>query len=121
MVSVTKKDQNLISEFRVHLLVAAGRYSHFLSYIEFLMVEFSKLAKHNGRTVSVLGHSTGQGLGAGSTHSLLVMGDIADQQRAELRNQLQTERLPEPEDGGQARHSPNCSDMRGKSSMREVP
>lgn len=73
------------------------------SHIEFLVVELSELAEHCGRLVRVLGHSTRQSFGAGRTDGLLVVCDVSNQQGAELRDQLQVQRLPEPVDGGQAK------------------
>lgn len=65
------------------------------------MVELSELAEHCSRLVSVLGHGTGQRVGRSSADGLLVMGDVSDQQRAEFRDKLQIQRLPEPEDEGE--------------------
>ena len=66
------------------------------------MVELSQLAEHCSRLVSVLGHSTRQGFGCGRTDSFLMVGDITNQQGAELGDQFQTQRLPESEEEGQA-------------------
>lgn len=65
------------------------------SHVEFLVVELSELAENCGRLVSVLGHGTRQSLGAGGADGLLVVGDVSNQQGAELRDQLQAQRLPE--------------------------
>lgn len=66
-------------------------------YIEFLMVEFSELAEHRARLPLVLAHSAGEGIGTGGTDRLLVVGDISDKQGAKLRDQLQPQRVPQPE------------------------
>lgn len=58
------------------------------TYIEFLVVELSELGKHTSRLVLVLGHSTRQSFGTGRADGLLMVGDIANQKRAELRDQL---------------------------------
>lgn len=64
------------------------------------MVELSELAEHRGRLVFVLGHGTRQSFGTGRTDGLLVVGDVSNQHGADLRDQLQTQRLPESVDGG---------------------
>lgn len=71
------------------------------------MVELCELAEHGSRLVSVLGHGTGQSLGCCATDGLLMMGDVSDQQGAELRDQLQPQRLPKPE-GNKPTFSSTC-------------
>lgn len=73
------------------------------SYIEFLVVELSELAEHCGRLVCVLGHGVWQSFSSGRTDGLLVVGDVSNEQGAELGNQLQIQRLPESEEEGQAK------------------
>lgn len=65
--------------------------------VELLVVQLGELAQHRCRLVPVLGHGAGQGLGAGRADGLLVVGDISNQQGAKVRDQLQVQRLPEPE------------------------
>lgn len=60
------------------------------------MVELSELAENGGGLLSVMGHSSGQSFCAGRTDGLLVVGDVPDQQGTKLRDQLQTQRLPQP-------------------------
>lgn len=66
------------------------------THVEFLVVELIELAQDSGGLVAVLADGTGQSLGPGSTHSLLMVGHISDEQRAQLRDQLQTQSLPQP-------------------------
>ncbi len=73
-----------------------------IAHIEFLVVELSELAKHSGRLVSVLGHGARQRIGSRRTDGLLVVGDISNEQGAELRDHLQTQRHPESEEEGRA-------------------
>lgn len=44
------------------------------------MVEFSELAEHCGRLVSVLGHGTRQSLGCSGADGFLMVSDVSDQQ-----------------------------------------
>lgn len=59
------------------------------------MVELSELAENSGRLLSVVGHSSGEGFCTGRTDGLLMVGDVPNQQGTELRDQLQTQRLPQ--------------------------
>lgn len=61
------------------------------------MVQLGELAQHWCRLVLVLGHGAGQSLGAGRADGLLVVGDVSDEQGAKVRDQLQVQRLPQPE------------------------
>lgn len=65
--------------------------------VELLVVQLSESSEHWRRLVPVLGHGAGQSLCAGRADGLLVVGNISDQQRAEVRDQLQVQRLPESE------------------------
>lgn len=62
------------------------------------MVDLSELAQHRSRLVLVLGHGAGQSFGCSRADRLLVVGDVSDQQGADLRDQLQSQRLPESEE-----------------------
>lgn len=65
------------------------------------MVQLSELAQHWCRLVLVLGHGAGQSLCASRADGLLVVSDVSDQQGAKVRDQLQVQRLPEPEQNNQ--------------------
>ena len=67
-----------------------------VTHIELLVIELGELAEDSGSLVSVLAHGGEQGLGGGRADRLLVVGDVTDEQGAELRDQLQTQRLPQP-------------------------
>lgn len=67
------------------------------------MIELSELAQDSGGLVAVLRHGTGQSLSSSRADSLLMVGDISDEQRAELGDQLQTQGLPQPGDTGERR------------------
>lgn len=61
------------------------------------MVEFGELAQNRGRLLLVLADGTGKSFSARRPHNLLVMDDVLDHQRTEIRHQLQTQSLPEPD------------------------
>lgn len=66
-------------------------------HVEFLVVQLGELAQHRCGLVLVLGHGAGQSLGAGRADGLLVVSDVSDQQGAKVRDQLQVQGLPQPE------------------------
>lgn len=62
------------------------------------MVQFSQLTKHRSRLVCVLRDGARQRVSRSRADGLLMVGDVSNQQGAELRDQLQIKRLPESEE-----------------------
>ncbi len=61
------------------------------------MVELRELGQDGARLLPVLADGAGQSLGPRRTHRLLVVDHVLNQERTQLRDQIQTQSLPESE------------------------
>ena len=75
-----------------------GGGGEMLPYIEPLVVELGELAEHGAGLLLVLAHGAGEGVGPRRADHLLVVGDVYDEQGAQLGDQLQPQGVPQPGD-----------------------